>query len=256
MRLRVRVAELDVQLDIPASFADSVRKRFGPYIVDTDSGELLAQVEAWDGKDPGVPPILEREDLTIWADAESRRLLVRPGVSGTGPGAIERAVRFAYAAFAPVRDGLLLHASAVATLKGAVAFAGASGAGKSTVARLFPADSLLSDDTIVVRRSAGKWLAWATPFVNDPSRLPQTRGEAIWRMFVLEKSSEDRVESLSPVEKFACLLANVIASFPGADSSRTLDLVGALSAEIPLARLRRTRDASPRPFLADGVGMG
>ena len=75
-----------------------------------------------------------------------------PGSGITWAGAVDRALRFAYATWLPARDGiapaLLRRALAEG---GVVAFTGASGAGKSTVSSQFDAGSEFSDDTIAVR---------------------------------------------------------------------------------------------------------
>jgi hypothetical protein len=62
------------------------------------------------------------------------------------------------------KEQLVLHASAVATERGVIAFAGKSGRGKSTLALMFAQNgsALVSDDCLVVRGEEGNWSALAS----------------------------------------------------------------------------------------------
>lgn len=70
------------------------------------------------------------------------------------------------------RGRVVLHASAVATRAGAVAFVGPAGAGKSTLACSFArADTpVVSDDALVLQQQRGAWLA-----------APSYPGVRVWR---------------------------------------------------------------------------
>jgi hypothetical protein len=69
------------------------------------------------------------------------------------------------------RGRVVLHASAVQTAHGVIAFAGKSGQGKSTLAASFAQNgcALLSDDCLVLRREKGRWIA-----------LPSYPGVRLW----------------------------------------------------------------------------
>jgi hypothetical protein len=145
------------------------------------------------------------------------------------------------------RGSLVLHASAVVTAKGAIAFAGATGRGKSTLATSFSVHHgfpLLADDCLLLHERAGQIIStpsypgvrlWgdavATLFeaelvladvahysakkrlTPDMSRLPfHTDPIPLRRMYFLDPSAEkDRgaivIDRLSPLESFMELVA-------------------------------------------------
>lgn len=69
------------------------------------------------------------------------------------------------------RERIVLHASAVSTTQGVIAFAGKSGRGKSTLAASFARKgcALVSDDCLVLRKAQGIWTA-----------LPSYPGVRLW----------------------------------------------------------------------------
>jgi hypothetical protein len=77
------------------------------------------------------------------------------------------------------REPIVLHASAVLTTRDAVAFAGKSGRGKSTLATSFMQEGyrLVSDDCLVLRREQGSWIA--LPSYPGVRLWPSTAGELL-----------------------------------------------------------------------------
>jgi hypothetical protein len=64
-------------------------------------------------------------------------------------------------------EGFLLHAATIVRNGKAFVFTGRSGAGKSTVASLPPAGSVLTDEISLLRRENGTWRAYGTPFWGE-----------------------------------------------------------------------------------------
>jgi hypothetical protein len=139
------------------------------------------------------------------------------------------------------RHGLIVHGAGVATGEGGWIFAGKSGAGKSTISDLilssWPGARLLNDDRVIVRRRAGGWTMYGTPWSG---RLPTCHAdEAPLRgIFWLRQAGENRVTPMTPAESAEHLLA--VASIPWYDRpvvDALLPFVEDLSAQIPACRL-------------------
>lgn len=194
---------------------------------------------------------VHRLDLDLWADADRRRFLVRCAPGRRVDGAVERALRFVVATRLPAAGGLLLHAAAGLGAGGAVAFAGPSGEGKSTVARMIRREALLGDDTVAVRRDGREWVVYSTPFVNCESNLGAAWRAPLWRLFVLQKSGCDRTVTLSKVQRVAAVMQNVVTGLAGSEQRALLDLVTQLVEQVPVWRLERTRDAAVARLMTD-----
>jgi len=80
------------------------------------------------------------------------------------------------------RERIVLHASAVSTKSGVIAFAGRSGRGKSTLAMAFAQQecALVSDDCLVLRRGERNWTA-----------LPSYPGVRVWQSTADELAHDD-----------------------------------------------------------------
>ncbi|MCA9537284.1 MAG: hypothetical protein KC620_00265 [Myxococcales bacterium] len=101
-----------------------------------------------------------RHDLSFAIDADRRRAQARTdGSLGGLSAALELALQ---TALLP-RGGLLVHAAGVVVDEAAWLLPGPSGAGKSTAARGGFA-RVLSDERVAVRREAGGWRAFGTPW--------------------------------------------------------------------------------------------
>jgi hypothetical protein len=101
------------------------------------------------------------------------------------------------------RDGFLLHASGVVWNGKGICFIGPSGAGKSTLLDLFgkevPRESLLNDDRVALRRSAGKWRVFGTPWYGE-SRVSSPAGASLSTLFFIRHSKKNYVRKLSGPE--------------------------------------------------------
>jgi hypothetical protein len=100
------------------------------------------------------------------------------------------AFRFLCALVVLRAGGVMLHAAAVVQADGARVFCGPSESGKTTVARLAGERPVLSDESVVLRPTAGGYRAWATPFFGEAGPVPtQSSGDApLAAIFFLRKS--------------------------------------------------------------------
>lgn len=117
------------------------------------------------------------------------------------------AVKVLMSNLAPLRGGLVLHASCVEGDRGGYVFVGPSGAGKSTIAKL-TGKRIVSDDFTPLWLVDGNIFAFPSPFQKwekKPGSWPYTEVKSI---YVLEKSDEWWKEALNRVELVEALLRN------------------------------------------------
>jgi hypothetical protein len=131
-------------------------------------------------------------------------------------------------------------------------FAGVSGSGKSTTARLWHAAGaarLLSDERVAVIRRAGHFWIAGTPWHSDggfsaPLEAP------LRRLFVLQHSPTNRLRPLSPRQAVTALLERSFYPYwDGAGMAATFDLLQDLCAQIPCFELGFVPDQSAVDFV-------
>jgi len=141
--------------------------------------------------------------------------------------------------------GVLLHASALSQANGMYDFVGESGAGKSTMTRLWAGSGVhfLSDDRTIVRRHGTSYWAYGTPWHGDagvasPGKAP------LGKLFFLQKAARHALRPLAPREGLTRLLVNCFPTFWDPDGMAfTLGFLAQLVQEIPCYELAFSRDA-------------
>lgn len=115
-------------------------------------------------------------------------------------------------------SGLILHAAGIACAGGAVAFAGVSGAGKSTISHLLGTRkgfTPLSDDRVILRAVDGRVVLHGTPWSGDAG-IAQNRSAGLRCLFFLEQGTVNEIRPLSPHESLPRLFRT--ASLPWYDT--------------------------------------
>lgn len=95
---------------------------------------------------------------------------------------------------------LIVHASGVDDNGEGCAFVGPSGAGKSTLAAelsAVPGVTVLGEDTVIVRRQAGRFVLYGTPWHTNPA-LCSPGGVPLTRLFFLDRTAGHRALPCSP----------------------------------------------------------
>lgn len=117
--------------------------------------------------------------------------------------------------------GAELHACGVVTPSGqGLLFAGQSGDGKTTTARLWaalPGVEVLSDDRIVVRCEAGRWWMYGTPWHGE-AELASTARAPLTAVFLLAHGASNRLEPLSQAQAVSMLLARSFVALHDANA--------------------------------------
>ncbi len=157
------------------------------------------------------------------------------------------------------RDGAIeVHACGVVVNGRLVLFAGVSGAGKSTTARLWqhfrPRMPILSDDRIVLRRAGRGFRGYGTPWHGDGG-FARNRSAPLGAIVFLTQAPLTRLELLEPPTAAALLLAR---SFPPpwdrTGLARALDTCARVSTCAPGYALGFTPDRSAVETVLEAIG--
>jgi hypothetical protein len=127
------------------------------------------------------------------------------------PYSIDSVLRILHTLLLATEGGFLVHAASAVRNGRAFLFAGLSGAGKTTIARLAPPDAtLLTDEISYVRRMDDQFYAFGTPFTGELARLGENVRAPIGALYLLAKGRENRIEPISPADAARGLLENIL----------------------------------------------
>ncbi len=143
------------------------------------------------------------------------------------------------------RSGFLLHAATILLHGRACIFTGRSGAGKSTMASLAPAGSVLTDEISLLCSTEAGWHAHGTPFWGEFRAGDSQAAAPVAGVFQIVQAPRNRAHRLRPTEAIRMLLPNVL--FFSADPAANrllLDILVRVATDIPCYRLEFHRDPS------------
>ena len=145
-------------------------------------------------------------------------------------------------------DCSLIHAAGVVRGGAGYLFVGASGAGKSTIARLSAGDQVLNDEICMVAFTDGPPSLHGTPF-NGFFR-DKVEGQApLKAVFLLAQGEAHRLLPVGPSEAVSAVFQQVVPPVAldepvgKAAYERMLDTAGRLLASVPAYRLEFRQDA-------------
>jgi len=151
---------------------------------------------------------LTRGDFHAEWEPASRRGRIR---QSPRPYSIDSVLRIVHTLVLARQNGFLLHAASAIRNGKAFLFAGVSGAGKTTISRLMPADvTLLTDEISYVRKRIDGYVAFGTPFTGELEKLGENVSAPVAALYLLAKGRENRIEAISPGESVRSLLTNVL----------------------------------------------
>lgn len=179
---------------------------------------------------------IERGDLVAEWDALSRRGWARQQPS---PYSIDAALRIIHTLLLAEEGGFLLHASSVVRNGRAFLFTGVSGAGKTTISQLAPADAtLLTDEISYVRRGSDGYQAYGTPFAGSLEKPGENISAPIASAFLLEKGTENKIEPVEQSTATRSLLRNILFFAQDADlANRVFEAALEFVSRVPVQRL-------------------
>ncbi len=127
------------------------------------------------------------------------------------PYSIDAVLRILHSLLLAKQGGFLLHAASAIRNGKAFLFAGVSGAGKTTIASLAPADAaLLTDEISYVRKQAKGYSACGTPFTGELQKLGENVTAPIAALYLLAKGPTNRIEPVPAAEAARALLSNIL----------------------------------------------
>jgi len=156
------------------------------------------------------------------------------------------------------RGGIELHAAGIIAPSGrGYLFAGQSGDGKSTTARLWQdraGTTVLSDDRVIVRReSDGAWWMHGTPWHGEAELAAAARAP-LAALLLLGRGTSNALEPIGPAAAVAELLARSFVSFHDAGAmERSLGLLDDLVRDIPCVRFSFVPDADAVRFVLENL---
>ena len=151
---------------------------------------------------------IERGDFRAEWDAEACRGYVQQSAN---PYAIDTVLRITHSLVLAGKSGFLLHAASASRNGCAFLFAGASGAGKTTLARLAPQDAkVLTDEVSYVRRQKDGYFAFGTPFAGELAKVGENIRAPIAALFLLAKGPRNRIEPVARTDAARALLSNIL----------------------------------------------
>ncbi len=150
----------------------------------------------------------ERGDFRAEWDAGSRRGWVR---QSPNPYSIDSVLRIVHSLVLAEEGGFLVHGASGVRNGRAFVFAGISGAGKTTMARLAPPDAaVLSDEISYIRRGKSGYRAYGTPFAGELARAGANLSAPLAGLYFLEKGPGGRIEPMGQLTAARELLRNIL----------------------------------------------
>jgi hypothetical protein len=151
---------------------------------------------------------LERGDFLAEWSPQTRRGTIRQTAN---PYSIDSLLRIVHTLVLAQQGGFLLHSASAIRNGKAFLFAGVSGAGKTTISRLAPADAtLLTDEISYVRRLNDDYIAYGTPFTGELARLGENTSAPVAALYLLAQGGENHIDSIGPADAGRELLANML----------------------------------------------
>jgi hypothetical protein len=151
---------------------------------------------------------MERGDFRAEWDPAARRGWIRQSAN---PYSIDAVLRIVHTLVLARQGGFLLHSASAVRNGKAFLFAGVSGAGKTTISRLAPADAtLLTDEISYVRKLNEIYVAFGTPFTGELAKLGENTSAPLAALYLLAQGPENRIEPLAAADAGRELLANML----------------------------------------------
>jgi hypothetical protein len=123
------------------------------------------------------------------------------------------------------REGMLVHAAAMAIGGKCLVFPGKSGAGKSTLARQLIAEgaAVLTDDRVILRKTGSGFRAYGTPWPGDAG-VAVNESRSLAGIFFIRHGSENKICDISRAEALERLMP--VTSIPWYDQAAVGKLLG------------------------------
>jgi hypothetical protein len=194
-------------------------RRYGGYIRPGATSEFALRIQVTN------PEVFDSDaDAQVWLEGSEWRMergdfraswnpMERRGqvMQSANPYSIDSVLRILHTLMLAPEGGFLLHASSAVRNGKAFLFSGVSEAGKTTMARLAPADvALLTDEASYVRKVDGRYFAYGTPFAGELGEPGKNISAPIGALYLLKKAPGNRIEEIDPADATQRLLRNIL----------------------------------------------
>jgi len=184
---------------------------------------------------------MQRGDFRAEWDLKRRKGWIRQCAN---PYSIDTVLRITHSLLLAMEGGFQLHASSAIRHGRAFIFAGVSGIGKTTTARLAPTDAVvLTDEISYVRRMGNGYRAYGTPFAGELAKSGANESAPIKQVCLLKQSLENRMRRVGQAEATRALMRHVL--FFAQDKElveRVLDSVVRFVSRVEVVEMEFTRD--------------
>jgi hypothetical protein len=184
----------------------------------------------------------QRGDFRATWDARARRGRIR---QCPNPYSIDTVLRITHSLVLAEEGGFLVHAASAIRGCRAFLFAGVSGAGKTTMARLTPPDAtVLTDEISYVRRIGNSYQAYGTPFAGELARVGANTSAPLETLYLLVQGPENRIDPVSKIDAARALMRHILFFAEEKEMvARVFDSVLEFVSHVEVAQLVFTPDA-------------
>jgi hypothetical protein len=214
-----------------AKFRELLERRYPGFLRPVEADTLTFDIEL---REDG--PISDKEDLYVGRYGQGWELVrgdfraVWNPEKGQGrleqmlsPYAVDAVLRIVHTLILAPQGGFLLHGASAIRNGRAFVFSGVSGAGKTTISGLAPADAtLLTDEISYIRPHGSAYAACGTPFAGELARVGANVSAPIAHLYFLAKGPENRIDPIPQGEALRMLMRNILFF---AEDSRLVEMV-------------------------------
>ena len=200
-------------------FVRQIQERYAGYLSSSNHARFDFEIEL-------APPGTKSRDEDVRVTWESGNWLMQRGdfraewnpsterghIQQTiNPYSLDCVLRIVHTLLLAREGGFLLHSSSAIRNGRAFLFSGVSGAGKTTISRLAPADAtLLTDEISYVRKVDDGYVAFGTPFTGELAKLGENTSAPVAALYLLAQGPENRIEPVAVADAVRGLLGNIL----------------------------------------------
>jgi hypothetical protein len=183
-----------------------------------------------------------RGDFLAQWNTSTRRGWIR---QHPNPYSIDTVLRLTHSLILAEEGGFLVHAASAIRNGSAYLFAGVSGAGKTTMTRIAPPDTvLLTDEISYLRKAHAGYRAYGTPFAGELARSGVNTTAPLRAIYLLEQGPDNRIEPVAQADAARALMRHILFFANEKELvARVFDSVLEFVSRVEVSRLVFTPDA-------------
>ncbi len=241
------------------AFCELLEKRYAGFVNPLSAPTYRFEIQLDQSGEPSDEDAQVSRDGSLWRFRRGDFLATWDARAGRGwirqcpnPYSIDTVLRITHSLVLAEEGGFLVHAASAIRGGAAYLFAGVSGVGKTTMARLAPRDAVvLTDEISYVRRSGSGYRAYGTPFAGELARSGANTSAPIDALYLLEQGPENRIEPIAQKDAARALMRHVLFFAHEEEIvARVFDSVLEFVSRVQVSRLVFTPDARAWELIA------